>query len=122
MNDSSNKFNSKNNLITKYINLYLVIGEMKDINIISGITYPTNKYNIIGGKRTIFENSIESTIRECMEEFGLNKNNSVIYKLINQLLPKTRDIIKCTSFNVYCIYITPKPIKQNIVLTNESII
>lgn len=99
------KFNSKYSLINKYKNLYLVIGEMKDINIISGITYPTNKYNIIGGKRTLYENSIESTIRECSEEFGLNKENSKIYKLINQLIPKTKDIIRCSSFNVYCIYI-----------------
>ena len=102
------KFNSKYSLINKYKNLYLVIGEMKDLNIISGITYPTDRYNIIGGKRTLYENSIESTIRECTEEFGLDKEKSSIYKLINQLVPKTKDIIKCSSFNVYCIYIKPK--------------
>lgn len=102
------KFNSKYSLINKYKNLYLVIGEMKDLNIISGITYPTDKYNIIGGKRTLYENSIESTIRECKEEFGFDEINSSIYKLINQLVPKTKDIIRCSSFNVYCIYIKSK--------------
>jgi hypothetical protein len=102
------KFNSKYSLINKYKDLYLVIGEMKNLNIISGITYPTDKYNIIGGKRTLYENSIESTIRECTEEFGLDKENSSIYKLINQLVPKTKDIIRCSTFNVYCIYIKPK--------------
>lgn len=102
------KFNSKQSLINKYKNLYLVIGEMKNLNIISGITYPTAKYNIIGGKRTLYEDSIESTIRECIEEFGLDKEKSIIFKYINKLVPKTKDIIKCSSFNVYCIYIKPK--------------
>ena len=102
------KFNNKNLLISKYKNLYLTIGEMKDINIISGLTYATDKYNIIGGKRTLYENSIESTIRECSEELGLDKENSIIYKFINKLLPKTKDIIRCSSFNVYCIYIKLK--------------
>lgn len=102
------KFNNKKSLINKYKNLYLTIGEMKDINIITGLTYATDKYNIIGGKRTLYENSIESTIRECSEELGLDKENSKIYKLINKLLPKTKDIIKCSSFNVYCIYIKLK--------------
>ena len=102
------KFNLNHSLINKYKNLYLVIGEMKDLNIISGNTYPTDKYNIIGGKRTLYENSIDSTIRECKEEFGLDSEKSSIYKLINKLLPKTKDIIKCTSFNVYCIYIKLK--------------
>ena len=102
------RFNTKKLLINKYKNLYLTIGEIKDINIISGNTYPTNKFNIIGGKRTLYENSIESTIRECGEELGLDKTNSIIYKLINQLLPRTKDIIRCTSFNVYCIYIKLK--------------
>ena len=102
------KFNSNYSLINKYKNLYLVIGEMKDINMISGNTYPTDRFNIIGGKRTLYENSIESTIRECTEEFGLDRENSSIYRLINKLVPKTKDIIRCSSFNVYCIYIRLK--------------
>ena len=102
------KFNSNKLLINKYNNLYLVIGEMKNFNINSGISLPTNKFNIIGGKRSYDETSIDSTIRESMEEFGLNKDISKIYKLINILVPKTKDIIKGQSFNVYCIYITPK--------------
>lgn len=103
-----NRFNTKPQLINKYKNLYLVIGEIKDINMISGLTYPTNKYNIIGGKRTIFENTVEATIRECSEEFGLDIETSKIYKSINKLVPKTKDIIRCCSFNVYCIYIKEK--------------
>ena len=99
------KFNSKQQLIEKYNNLYLVIGEIKELNIINGTSRTTDRYNIIGGKRTYDENSIESTIRESTEEFGLDKSNSKIYKLINMLVPKTKDIIKCSSFNVYCIYI-----------------
>jgi hypothetical protein len=102
------KFNSKLQLINKYKNLYLVIGEIKDLNMITGETYKTNKYNIIGGKRTIYENSIESTIRETQEELGLNIETSKIYRLISKLLPNTNDIIKCSSFNVYCIYIKEK--------------
>lgn len=113
------KFNTKQHLITRYKDLYLVIGEQKEIDIITGITTSTNKYNIIGGKRTLYENSIEATIRESMEEFGLDKQNSKIYKLINELVPKTKDIIRCTSFNVYCIYITPKP-KSTIEYQNKQ--
>ncbi len=102
------KFNNKQSLISKYKNLYLTIGEMKDINIITGMTNATDRYNIIGGKRTLYENSVESTIRECSEELGLDKEKSIIYKSINRLLPRTKDIIKCSSFNVYCIYIKLK--------------
>jgi hypothetical protein len=102
------KFNSNKLLINKYNNLYLVIGEMKNFNINSGISLPTNKFNIIGGKRSYDETCIDSTIRESIEEFGLNKDKSKIYKLINILVPKTKDIIKGQSFNVYCIHITPK--------------
>jgi len=102
------KFNMKDSLKNKYKDLYLVIGEMKDINIITGETIPTNKYNIVGGKRAYNENSIESTIRETTEELGLNVESSKIYKIVNKLIPLTKDIIRCTSFNVYCIYICPK--------------
>lgn len=102
------KFNTKDSLKNKYKDLYLVIGEMKDINIITGETIPTNKYNIVGGKRAYNENSIESTIRETTEELGLDIESSKIYKIVNKLIPLTKDIIRCTSFNVYCIYICPK--------------
>ena len=106
------KFNINKLILNKYNNLYLVIGEMKNFNINSGISLPTNKFNIIGGKRSYDETSIDSTIRESIEEFGLNKDKSKIYKLINILVPKTKDIIKGQSFNVYCIYITPKSKKS----------
>jgi hypothetical protein len=94
------------NLLEKYYGLYLVIGEIKNIDIKTGITKPTNKFNIIGGKRNYDEDIIQSTIRECKEEFGLT-NESNVYKFINNMIPKTRDIIKCQSFNVFCIYYTP---------------
>jgi hypothetical protein len=103
------KFNENNQLIDKYKNLYLVIGQMKIFDLESGETSKIEKYNIIGGKRLYNENSIESTIREASEELGLNKNSSVIYKLINLTIPKTKDIIQCFSFNIYCIYLTIKP-------------
>lgn len=103
------EFNSNKELIEKYKNLYLVIGQTKDFNIETGTSVNTEKYNIIGGKRLYDENSIESTIREASEELGLNKYTSKIYKLINLLMPRTRDIIKCFSFNIYCIYINIKP-------------
>ena len=112
------KFNNNNLLIEKYKNTYLVVGEMKDINIISGESIRTNKFNIIGGKRTYTENSIESAIRETSEELGLI-HDSKLLKLINILLPKTKDIIKCVSFNVFCIYLTPKTqLKYNYLIKN----
>lgn len=103
------EFNKNIELITRYKNLYLVIGQIKNFNIESGLTDNLEKYNIIGGKRLYNENSIESTIREASEELGLNKYTSKIYKLINLLIPRTRDIINCFSFNIYCIYINIKP-------------
>lgn len=111
------KFNENFQLINKYKNLYLVIGQMKDFDLESGKTSKIEKYNIIGGKRLYNENSIESTIREATEELGLNKYTSIIYKLINLTIPKTKDIIQCFSFNVYCIYLTIKP---KLPLTNVS--
>lgn len=101
------KFNSKPQLIRKYNGLYLVIGKVKELNIFTGISKNTGRYNIIGGKRCYDENSIESTIRESYEEFGLSKD-SKLYNFLNIQLPKARDIIKCQTFNVYCLYYTPK--------------
>ena len=101
------KFNKRDNLISKYNGMFLVVGEMKDINIITGLTKNSNKYNIIGGKRAFDEDTIQSTIRETTEELGLS-DSSVIYNLVKILLPKTKDIVKCSSFNVYCIFFTPK--------------
>jgi hypothetical protein len=101
------KFNKNRILINKYNGLYMVIGEVQDFNIKTGYSKPLNKYNIFGGKRLYNENTIESTIRETSEELGLNKN-STIYKFINIMIPRTKDIIKCSSFNVFCVYFTPK--------------
>ena len=101
------KFNKRDNLVTKYNGLFLVVGEMKDINITSGQTKNLNKFNIIGGKRSFDEDTIQSTIRETTEELGLN-SDSVVYNLIKILLPKTKDIVKCPSFNVYCVFFTPR--------------
>ena len=101
------KFNKRDNLVAKYNGLFLVVGEMKDINITSGQTKNSNKFNIIGGKRAFDEDTIQSTIREITEELGLN-SDSVIYNLIKILLPKTKDLVKCPSFNVYCVFFTPK--------------
>lgn len=80
---------------------------MNELDIKTGEIKMTNKYNIIGGKRSYNENSIESTIREASEELGLT-NNSKIYNLIKILVPKSKDIIRCHSFLVYCLYICPK--------------
>jgi hypothetical protein len=101
------KFNKRENLVAKYNGMYLVVGEMKDMNITSGQTKNSNKFNIIGGKRAFDEDTIQSTIRETTEELGLS-DSSIIYNLIKILLPKTKDIIKCASFNVYCLFFTPK--------------
>jgi hypothetical protein len=100
------KFNSKKHLINKYVGLFLVVGEINDIDIKSGITKPTNKFNIIGGKRTYFEDSINSTIREVTEELGLQEDSKMLI-FINNMLPKTKSIIRCFSFNVFCMYYTP---------------
>lgn len=101
------KFNSKPHLIKKYNGLYLVIGKIKELNIFTGKSKNTGRYNIIGGKRCYDENSIESTIRESYEELGLSKD-SKLYNFLNIQLPKVRDIIKCQTFNIYCLYYTPK--------------
>lgn len=101
------KFNERDNLISKYSNLYLAIGKMNELDIKTGEIKMTNKYNIIGGKRSYDENSIESTIREASEELGLT-DSSKIYNLIKILVPKSKDIIRCHSFLVYCLYICPK--------------
>jgi hypothetical protein len=98
------RFNNKEYLRIKYKDLYLVVGEMKDMNILTGYTIPTNKFNLIGGKRSYDETSIESTIRETREELGL-KSDSELLKIIQNLIPRTKNIIKCSSFNVFCIYI-----------------
>jgi hypothetical protein len=120
------KFNKKPQLKNKYKYLYLVVGEMKDINIITGETISTNKYNIFGGKRLYDETCINSTIRETQEELGLTSESKIL-KLINILIPKTKDIIKCSSFNVFCIYFCPKietiydyPIKFNKILLQNN--
>lgn len=96
------KFNGSNFLKSKYNGLFLVIAEMKDINIVTGQTFPTNKFNIIGGRRTYDENSIQSTIRETTEELGLS-SSSTILKQISEKLYLEPDVIKLSSFNVYCI-------------------
>lgn len=101
------KFNKKQHLINKYNGLFLVIGEIKTIDIKSGITKSTNKFNIIGGKRNFYELTIDSAIREAKEELGLIEN-SVMYNFIEQTTKKTKDIVKCQSFYVYCIFYTPK--------------
>jgi len=101
-----NKLNKNKSLLEKYNNLYLVIGELNDIDIILGKSIPTNKFNIIGGKRLYNENSLQSTIRECIEELGL-KENSKIANIIKIFLPISKNIIKCKTFNIYCIYFTP---------------
>jgi hypothetical protein len=101
------KFNKNKLLINKYNGLYMVIGGIQDFNIRTGYSKPLNKYNIFGGKRLYNENTIESTIRETSEELGLNKD-SIIYKFINIMIPRTKDIIRCSSFNVFCVYFTPK--------------
>lgn len=102
------KFNKKQHLINKYKGLFLTIGEIKSIDIKSGVTKTTNKFNIIGGKRNFDENTIESTVRESKEELGLSNETSIIYDFINQTTGKTKDIIKCQSFNVYCLFYSPK--------------
>ena len=101
------KFNKKSVLKEKYKGLYLVVGEMKDINVVTGETTPTNKYNIFGGKRSYDETCVESTIRETREELGLIPKESRIFDLINILIPITKNIIRCSSFNVFCIYVSP---------------
>lgn len=101
------KFNKNRLLVSKYAGLYMVVGGVQDFNIRTGFSKPLNKYNIFGGKRLYNENTIESTIRETSEELGLNKE-SLIYKFINIMIPRTKDIIRCTSFNVFCVYFTPK--------------
>lgn len=101
------KFNNRQSLVRKYNGLYLVIGKFKKVDIVTGKMKDTNKYNIIGGKRKYNENTIDAIIREVSEELGLNKE-SKLYKLISVLIPITKDIIKCNTFNVFCIYFTPK--------------
>jgi hypothetical protein len=99
-----NKLNK--NFLKKFNNLYLVIGELNNINIKLGKCYPTNIYNIFGGKRLYDENSLQATIRECIEELGFKKKSKMI-NIIETLLSITNNIIKCKTFNVYCIYFTP---------------
>jgi hypothetical protein len=124
------KFNSKPQLIQKYQGMYLTIGEIKDINILTGVTKSTNRFNIIGGKRTFDENSVVSTIREAHEELGL-MTDSKISRFINFFLPRSNDIIKCTSFNVYCVHYSPndvdnydnfiRSVQQNQLLNQQQI-
>jgi hypothetical protein len=102
-----NKFNKKQRLINKYKNLYLTIGEIKTIDIKTGITKSTEKYNIIGGKRNWGETTVQSTVRESQEELGL-KSDSIVYEFINKTMGKTKDIFYCSSFNVYCVFYCPK--------------
>ena len=101
------KFNLKQHLVNKYQGLYLTVGEMKEMNIYTGETRSTEKFNIIGGKRSFEENSIESTIREAHEELGL-VGDGKISKFIKIFLPKSNDVIRCSSFNVYCVHYSPK--------------
>jgi len=105
------KFNIKKHLVEKYKGNYLVVGKMKEINIYTGKSKPTDRYNIIGGKRIVTENCIESTQRETREELGLELE-SKIYKMISNLLPKTKNIFKFHTFNVYCIHYTPNNLKN----------
>ena len=83
------------------------VAQVKDINFKTLSTISTKRYNIIGGKRLYNEDIYTSTIREVSEELGLSKE-SKLYKLLSILIPKTKDIIKCVSFNVYCIYFSPR--------------
>jgi hypothetical protein len=111
------KFNKTRLLINKYNKLYMVIGGVQDFNIKTGYCKPLDKYNIFGGKRLYNENTIESTIRETSEELGLNRE-SIIYKFINMMIPRTKDIIRCSSFNVFCVYFTPRILNDNILCIN----
>jgi hypothetical protein len=110
------------NILKKFNNLYLVIGELNNVNIKLGKYYPTNIFNIFGGKRLYDENSLQATIRECIEELGL-KNNSKMANIIKILLSITNKIIKCKTFNVYCIYFTPNNYKDyNYYIKKKSLI
>jgi hypothetical protein len=100
------KFNTMKHLINKYKNLYLVMGDMRELNIKNGYSKNIKKLNIIGGKRLYDETTIDGTIREVYEELGLNTDSKIL-KLVKTILPKSRDILKFISYNVYCIYITP---------------
>ena len=99
------KFNSSC-LKYKYVGLYLVVGEMNNINIKTNITKPSYKYNLFGGKRLYNETTLQGVMREIHEELGLNKN-SKLYNLLLKWIPRAKDIIKCLSFNIYCIHYTP---------------
>ncbi len=114
------KFNKRQSLINKYIGLYLVVGKLKKIDIITGKIKDTNKYNIIGGKRKYNEKTIDGLIREVKEELGLY-NESKLYKLISILIPITKDIIKCHTFKVFCIYFTPKSNHNYDLFINKSL-
>lgn len=111
-------FNKKEDLINKYKNLYLTIGELNNFDIITNKKIPSNIYNILGGKRLYYENSIDCTIRETIEELGLSSQSNII-NIIKYLLLKTKDIINCNTFNVYCIYFTPNIIDYNNYIKNN---
>lgn len=95
------KFNEAE-FFSKYIDTYIVLGQTKNINIVSGITKPCGKYNIFGGKRNYDETIVESTLREIMEELGL-KSDSQLLEICQQKLLTTTDIIKGKSFDIFCI-------------------
>jgi hypothetical protein len=95
------KFNQAE-FFSKYTNTYIVLGQVKNINIISGIAKPCGKYNIFGGKRNYDETIVESTLREIIEELGL-RSDSPLLEICQQKLSTTTDIIKGKSFEIFCI-------------------
>jgi hypothetical protein len=95
------KFN-KSKLVEKYKNMYLVIGQSKNTNFINGESQTTNEYNIFGGKRNYDENTIQGAIREITEEMGLYKSSQLLAYITHHIY-MTKDILRCQSFNIYCL-------------------
>jgi len=97
------KFNSLEKYKFKYNGMYLLMGEAKNINIITGLHKSVYKYNIIGGKRAYNENTIDSTLREVSEELGINYTTN-LYRHVKKHIALTKDILQFNTYVVFCIY------------------
>jgi len=98
----TDKFNTFDTLINACNKQYLLIGELKTFDIITGITEPNQEFNIIGGKRNFEETTIQGTLREIKEELGVN-DDSDIYRFIEQNIDKTQYVFNSDTFTTYCL-------------------
>lgn len=84
-----------------YVNCVLFSDDFENMVFIhktSGPSFLSDKYNFVGGKQKIGENSIDSIIREIKKESGLDVSKDSLYNIQSKLFEKDGKDYKLENF------------------------